>query len=58
MNIGIIEHVKHGHWPAPTLTNDQRLQVFRRKMAERAQVIPNVYFHNRLNGHAQRHQSA
>lgn len=52
----IVEHVKRGSWPLPAPTNDQRLQEFRHKMAERAAVTPNVYFHNRLNGHAQRQQ--
>lgn len=45
----IIEHVKHGRWPLPTPTNDERLRDFRLKLASRAVVVPNVYFHNRLN---------
>lgn len=45
----IIEYVKRGHWPLPRKENDQRLREFRMKMAMRAVVVPNVYFHNRLN---------
>jgi len=49
MKIEIIEHVKRGNWPLPTPTNDDRLRAFRLKLASRAVVVPNVYFHKRLN---------
>lgn len=45
----VIERTKHGRWPRPMRTNDERLREFRMKMAARAVVVPNVYFHNRLN---------
>lgn len=45
----LIEYVKRHRWPLPTPTNDERLRAFRRKMAARAVVVPNVYFHERLN---------
>lgn len=44
----LIERTKHGRWPRPTLTNDQRLQQFRVKLAHLSTVVPNEFFHRRL----------
>lgn len=44
----VIERTKHGRWPRPTLTNDQRLQQFRAKLAQLSTVVPNEFFHRRL----------
>lgn len=49
MNLSYIEYVKPGHMPLPRRENDERLREFRIKMALRATVVPNTYFHNRLN---------